>query len=511
VADKSSVATAHKRVVAISTAALTGIACLSLPAIASAGSARVTKPSGIHLVKVSSSSFTVASKPAANARGYRMFVSTVKGNLYHGRMGAARHSMLYSSPTVSMKNLHYAATPYYYRLEAVNGTHRSFSTTIGSVGLVPGVPTNLVASSSAEGTYLTWDSGPATGYSIAVATDPTMTDGRHVYTITGLDKQFAPPDLQNGTTYYFEVAALNGTTPSAYTAAVSATVTSSQQSVSVLSYNLLEATTDGEHEGDGTIAPWSQRVVGAAALVQNAAPDVVAIQEGCAWIGPAANKVRQVDTLVNHLNGYALANTEIPPTQPHYFRTGDYILYNTAKYQAVGAGNHWSLNAPTNTHWAAYQVLQNKATGARFLFVAPHLIVGNGAALDQQREDETNSMVNQANAFVASDPMPIVYAGDFNTDINPHHAFDGPGIAMRAAGVDDSYDVAMTHTNAQYDSANEYFRTPPKFGEHIDYVFVTPGVAVTSWSLLLDLSHGKFVGAIPSDHNPLLVSVEIPY
>ena len=99
----------------------------------------MTKPSGIHLVKVSSSSFTVASKPSPGARGYRLFVSTNKSDLYHRQAFQGAPVEAVRDPTrLSMKNLHYATTPYYYRLEAVNGSRRSFSTKIGSVGPAPG-------------------------------------------------------------------------------------------------------------------------------------------------------------------------------------------------------------------------------------------------------------------------------------------------------------------------------------------------------------------------------------
>jgi endonuclease/exonuclease/phosphatase family metal-dependent hydrolase len=469
----------------------------------------VKPPNGIHLVKVSSSSFTVASKAATGASGYRLFVSTTKGDLYSGRLGSARASRLYKTPTLSIKNLPYAATPYYYRLAAVNGAKRSFSATIGSVGLRPATPTNLVVSTSSAGTSLEWSSGAATGYRILQSTSQDMSANPQSYTITGLDKQFTPYGLTSGQTYYFEVEALNGTTASSPTAAAATPVPvmTSEQDVSVLTYNILEMSTDGTKEGDGTVAPWSQRVGPAAKLIQQASPDVVAIQEGWPWV-TGVRGPRQVDSLVNALNGYTLASTEIAPSDPGYFRTGDYILYKTSAYTAVGAGNHWNL---PDTKYAAYQVLQNNTTGARFLFVAPHLVVGSGATLDQEREAETNSMLLQASEFLQSDPMPVVYAGDFNTDLTKEHAFDGPGIAMRAQNVDDAYDVAQTQTNTQYNSANDYYRTPPKFGDHIDYVFASPGVAVTSVSLLLDLTGGKFVGAIPSDHNPVLADVVFPY
>jgi exonuclease III len=71
--------------------------------------------------------------------------------------------------------------------------------------------------------------------------------------------------------------------------------------------------------------------------------------------------------------------------------------------------------------------------------------------------------------------------------------------------------VAQTRTNAQYNTANGYQTTPMEDGYRLDYLFVTPGVAVTHWGQLLDLSHGQFVGPIPSDHNPVVADMLIPY
>ena len=42
-------------------------------------------------------------------------------------------------------------------------------------------------------------------------------------------------------------------------------------------------------------------------------------------------------------------------------------------------------------------------------------------------------------------------------------------------------------------------------------MYAPAGVAVRGWALALKLSDGKFVGAIPSDHNPLVADVVLPY
>jgi endonuclease/exonuclease/phosphatase family metal-dependent hydrolase len=458
-------------------------------------------------VKVSGSSFTVSAN--ASAHRYRLFASTNRKHLAADKIARAHKSTLTKTPRLTLSKLRYTTKPYYYRVQALNGSKRRFSASVGTVTLQPAAPTNVaITTSDTSGMSLTWSSGTATGFSITQATDPAMTQDVHTYTTVNQDQQFTPYGLDQGTTYYFTVAALNGTTASDPSSVVSAMSQSDEQPVSVMSYNLLEITADGRSEGGNTVAPWSERRVAQANLITGASPDVVAIQEGGSWVG-AVKGPRQVDDLVSQLGGaYSLAATEIPPDQPHYFRTGCYILYKNADYTPVGAGDHWSLG---DSRWAAYQVLQNKTTGAKFLFVAPHLAVDKIGGTDQSREDEAKSMVAQATAYAATLGVPIVYAGDFNSDPSKGHEFNGPSDYMLSQGIDDSFDAAQTRSHEQYNSANGYLTTAPTNGLRIDYIMAPPGVAVKSWNLLLNLSHGKFVGVIPSDHNPIVANLMIPY
>lgn len=281
-----------------------------------------------------------------------------------------------------------------------------------------------------------------------------------------------------------------------------------KQSVRVMTYNILELSADGRHEGTGTVAPWSKRKGAAARLIRRANPDVVAIQEGSDWVGRPRGR-RQVDSLRSALGGvYALSHTEVSPDKPHYFRTGCYILYKKSEYALAGHAWHWALG---NQRWAAYQLLENRQTHARFLFVSTHLLVGVGAADDQKRENETKSLLKQAGRYAANHGVPVIYGGDFNSDHNRRHAFNGPAIAMRQANVADAFNAANSRALGRYNSANDNARRPPKFGDHIDYVFASAGVVVRSWRLVMDLSRGRLVGVIPSDHNPVVASLAYPY
>jgi hypothetical protein len=58
---------------------------------------------------------------------------------------------------------------------------------------------------------------------------------------------------------------------------------------------------------------------------------------------------------------------------------------------------------------------------------------------------------------------------------------------------------------------NEYSRTPLPYALYIDYLWAPPGIAVSHWGTALRLSGGKFVGTIPSDHNPVYATMYYPY
>jgi hypothetical protein len=281
------------------------------------------------------------------------------------------------------------------------------------------------------------------------------------------------------------------------------------QSVNVMTYNILELSNQGKHEGDGVVAPWSQRRPKEVTLIHQGHPDVIAIEEGAPLVGHT--RQRQVDSLRKALGSpYKLARTEIPPTEPHYFRTGVYIIYNNSTEKLVGQGGHYPLGG---NHFAAYQEFSNRTTHAKFLFIAIHLLVGQSTANDGLREQETLAAIKTAEAIAHRRKIPVIYAGDFNS-ANPKDkkfTFNGAGRAMATIHAKDALVVAPKKTNAQYNSANDLLRTAPKSGDSIDHIYAPPGVKVTSAGLILDLRHGKFVGVIPSDHNPLVAQLRYPY
>jgi endonuclease/exonuclease/phosphatase family metal-dependent hydrolase len=489
-------------------AASTGVAVALIPSAASAHTARPAEPTGLHVVRVTSSSFTVALHATPHAKRYRLFASTTRSNLFVTNIRNAQHSHLSKSPQLTIGGLARSSAPYYYRVEALNGHRRKFSGTIGSVGLRPSAPAHLRAAHSAS-PYVTWQPTAATGYSIEQATTPQFGAGTRTYTVRGDANQFTPPSLASGRTYYFRVRSLNQTTPSSYSSPTQVTAHASRLPVRVMTYNIKEARFDGTPEGGGRVAPWnSKRKAAAARLIRRADPDVIGIEEGASPIGHRGGP-RQVDTLRRALgHTYRLARTEVPPKGRGTHRTGDYVLYKRAMFRPVHKGGHWALG---DKRWAAHQILRNRQTGAKFLFVVAHLRQQPGRANDIRREAETRVLVNRGHTLASRHHIPVVYVGDFNSDPFEHHAFNAPARIMKQHHIADAYNVAQHRKLARYNTANHYQRRPPHVGARIDYVFAPPGVGVRSWKVVMRMRHHQFLGTIPSDHNPVVSDLTIPF
>lgn len=375
---------------------------------------------------------------------------------------------------------------------------------------LPSTPTVAVAN-SARGTYLTWTASNATAFQVQQATNSAFTQNARAYLDRdGRDRQFTPPHLVKGATYFFRIRGANGSGYGRWSATVRAVAAARTQAVRVMTYNVLVNLADGEQVGNERIAAWSERAAAEVTLIRQGNPDLIAVQEGAGWVAEVKGP-RQVDDLVTRLGGtYALARTEpVPGTEPGWYRTGRYILYKPATYAPLGTGGHWNIG---DSRWAAYQAFTNRATGARFLLISAHLVPGRGSSFDTSRQTETKTVMAFARDKAAAlGGIPVVLAGDMNSNDGSNYTFDGPGVATRAARVADAFKVAATRANWHVNSAHQYLRNPPLFGRSIDRVFVSPGIGVRSWRLLATMSGTALVAVIPSDHNPVQVDLAYPY
>lgn len=509
------------------TALLATGACLLAAAVGPAGAAAASthtpaKATHVALAAATSSSLTVRTARARYARKYLLYVSSTKSDLYydkltHNRHSRWRHWAIASGPRITVRGLHYTTKPYWFRVRTINGRKSAYSSTIRSAGVRPGTPTSLRVR-NVGGLSLTWSSGGVTGFVIKQATNASMTRNVRWWRIAGSTHQFTPYGIKPGTHYWFGVRGVNNATMGHYSNHAAGTTGAHEKNLRIMTYNVLMTQRDGQRMGSGTAAPWAKRVVGATALIKHASPDVLAVQEAGGWIGPNPGS-RQVDTLLYHLgSGYGLAHTEVTWNERYttggYKRVYSYIIYKKSTMRTVSSGGHFALDPSSvaDQHWAAYQQLRSIRTGATFLMVSTHLIAGHGAALDTRRGRETNVLVANTRRIANSLGVPAVYGGDFNSNPDPksyHH--DGPGSVMRAAHAVDARLVAQKHYNG-WSSLNFLERTPHRYPIHaIDYVFASPGTSVYSWAVSVRLSRGRFVGTMPSDHNPVWSTVVVRY
>jgi len=459
---------------------------------------------------VSPTSFSVAAHKAANAHKYRLFASLVLSDITYANLSKSRKgrkSAESTKPNLTIRGLTYSSATYYYRFASVDGPHFRVSN-IYQITLQPAVPKGLALVKTAAGISLTWSNENATGFTIVQGTNRALTKNRRAYAVGPRTSQLTPYGLAKGTTYYFRIRAKNGKTSSPFSPTmVSAMATGHEQTVRMLTYNLLQSIWDGTKENGATVAPWdTQRKAGAAKLIARADPDVIAIQEGQGLVGPHKDQ-RQVDSLRAVLGSqYAVADTETA-TPKH--RLGNYIIFRKTTYEAVAnQGGHWSIG---DDQFPAYQVLRNRTSGARFLVVSVHLHAG-AQSWNTRHAAETRSLLRQAHDAAARfGGLPVVYGGDFNSHFAPKVGkLDAPGVEMQAQLVNDAINVAQSHSNEVYNSENGYVRVALKNGGCIDRIFAEPGVAIRTWAQMLTVKKGRYVGVIPSDHNPIVAGLSVP-
>jgi endonuclease/exonuclease/phosphatase family metal-dependent hydrolase len=492
-------------VAALAAAALVlGLAPATLPAAAASFTG------GARTLAVTSSSVTVAASTSWGAGKFRILASTTRADLKISRLKNAKASSRTTQSVVTLSGLRYTTAPYYYRVQAKKGRKVTYSK-VRSVYLRPPTPTLRVVNGETSGLALVWSGPSASRYVVIQAEDPTMTEGRRAVSLDARLREYTPLDLVPGQQYWFQVQAYNGPTASLPSATAAATATAAGVTVRTMTYNLLRAQKDGLVASGNKIAPWSERKLAAAALIRRTDPDILTVQEASDWAG-AVKGPRMVDDLRSTLgtSTWSLARTEVPPTEAAYFRTGRYILYKTAVFSAVGEGGHWHLG---NDRYAAYQILQHRSTGARVLVLSVHLEFGTySRAKDVLRQEQTKVLLGKVRSYLANQPMPVLYLGDFNShEGSKTHSFDGPGTVLRPAHMTDSDEVAPVTVNRTLNSANKYARLAPRGSAHVDHVYVSPGVGVRRFEVVANLTGGRFVGVIPSDHNPLAVDLVLPY
>ena len=219
-------------------------------------------------------------------------------------------------------------------------------------------------------------------------------------------------------------------------------------------------------------------------VVEARNPDLIGFQEAThAWLELLTRNFGETYEIYNVYRSEAS-----PESTP--------IAWNRARFECLDKGNFWFSDTPDveSRGWDelydcprifTWAHLKEIASGRTFCFINTHFGFGDGC--------QTKSSRMLAD-FARKMAIPCVITGDFNLEI------DSVGYRKLTQ--------AFVDVNAQ--TVNDLGPTfhgfdPEKWGEHIDYCFITPDVAPLDFEVLREMVDGDF----PSDHYGLFASVEL--
>ena len=280
--------------------------------------------------------------------------------------------------------------------------------------------------------------------------------------------------------------------------------------LSVASYNVrkIYSTTD-----------WGNRRVPVADAITDAAPDVIGLSEATPKTWAGNGKKQYADLLALMGSPYKLATSGSTSS-------GTQLAYNSTRLSVVKSGVKVLLKKGDARRYAVWAVFTDRLSGKSFFAITTHLEPGSqtSSTYNSVRIRQARQVRDLAKAY--SGGRPTVILGDMNSSRSAK-PYNGQYNVFVGAGYIDPIDnakaswaagdnaIAETMINAQYNSANHFYRTPPRtkfdVGTHIDYMYVSPGLRVETWRQVMALDEvGNFAGTIPSDHNMLQMQVHLP-
>lgn len=266
-------------------------------------------------------------------------------------------------------------------------------------------------------------------------------------------------------------------------------------------------------------ADWGARRQPVADNILSIAPDVIGLSEATPKTWAGNGKKQWADLLALLGSPYALATSGSNSS-------GTQLAYNRDRLSVVSSGVKVLLKKGDARRYAVWAVLKDRLNDKSFFAITTHLEPGS------QKSSTYNTVrIKQARqvrdlAKLHSGGRPTVILGDMNSSRSAQ-PYNGQYKVFVGAGYIDPIDnakagwdvgknaIAENIIDAQYNSANHFYRTPPRtkfpIGTHIDYMYVSPGIRVETWREVVSLDEaGNFVGTIPSDHNMIQMQVHLP-
>jgi endonuclease/exonuclease/phosphatase family metal-dependent hydrolase len=451
-------------------------------------------PTGITQT-VRTTTLTISWKAAAHASAYTVCLMTSEDT-----EKCTRSSSRSSALTTKFTGL----TPtggadYFYRVIASNsaGTARSAKQRADlPVVAMSGVEAPKVRTTSI---HLAWSAAlNAETYTIEVATNSAMTSNLKTYSVDGASRAYVVTKLTPGTIYYVRMDGRNGRVHGAYSVPLAVPLPTASVAVNVVTYNLCGQDHCRTGAEKNRIKAWSTRKPYAGKIARSTGADLIATQES----GHSDTK------FITQLPGYSEGA----------YLSAKSIFYKTSRFTSLDSGTITLDKA--NKRYAVWNEFLDKSTRTPFYFVDPHLEPYKGKKLDDLRYAQTKVLI-AAIAAENTKHLPVIYAGDFNS--NKDNAdqskyaggYDAPLKAFKAVGIPDAITIAADLLHTVFNSANQAINPPYKYGDHVDHIYVSPGVRVNKLSVVLGPNAAtgsesfRYATPFASDHNPVQANVTV--
>lgn len=436
--------------------------------------------------KITAQTLTISWSPSKHARDYS--VCLTEGSSTERCSTSSTRSTALTARFTRLKPRR--GTDYTYRVYAYNGGVSSRSARqhadlpvlpIAKVAVVPGASGTATA---------TWDPAfNAEAYELQIAANSTMTSGLATYSATGTSA--TPTKIVLGERYYYRVRGVNGARKGAYTKIAHFRLSTATTRISVMTYNLCGQ--DKCVTKANKMKKWSTRKAYAGKIARSSDADIIATQE-------SHDKDTRFGT---QLPGFGLAA----------YYSAKSLFYSTAKYSVLRSGT--ITLSSKEKKYAVWAEFRDKVTRTVFIVADVHLQPYKGKTKDDLRAAQTAVLLSRIAAINTAD-VPVVYAGDFNS--NKSNAdqsrykggYDAPLKVFARAGIIDTLGKAKGPVHANWNSSNQAANPPIKHGDHIDHIYADPEIVVTAWRVILSLSGADYATPFATDHNPLRAILTVP-
>ena len=379
---------------------------------------------------------------------------------------------------------------YFSRVSSYNGTSGTRSA-LARFDLPVGPIRNFTSPAHDKNTFaLGWSAATNSDtYELQLATNSGFTGTVRKRTTSGLSYTFT--SLVPGTRYYPRMRALNSGLPGGWITSSAQRLPTDPFTAIVTTWNLCGQ--DKCVTSANGMKKWSTRKPIAGVIARRTGSDIFATQESTS----------KDTNFVTELPGFTLCR----------YYSAKSLFIKTVKYSSLRSGAI-TLDS-TRGKYAVWCELQDKVTRTRFIVTDAHLQPHKGVTNDNLRSAQTKVLVTQI-ARHNPERLPVVYAGDFNSNkANANQSrypggYDAPLNVFTSAGIPDSFVTADTRENPTWNSSNQAKNPPIRHSDHIDHIYTNLRILTKAWSVVISVTGALYSTPFASDHNPVRAELIIP-